>query len=207
MSWKKFLLSGPFIKNAFLAFLIVVAFLLGIVMLLDFITNHGEEIQVPNIKKLTLEQAEEKLNEQDLDIVLLDTVDFRPEFPPYSVVEQDPIPNSLVKDGRKVYVKINSGGFIEVSIPEFEGKTLRQITSILRSLGLKEGKIEYKPDMARDVVLSLSMNGRELKRGQKVKQNSKIDFLVGDGKIAFEDPNDTLPDPNYEHLQDSIPNE
>lgn len=176
-------------------------------MMLDFITNHGEEIEVPNIKKFTLEQAEEKLDEVDLDIVLLDTVDFNPEFPPYTIVEQDPFPKSLVKDGRKVYVKLNAGGFTQVAIPEFEGKTLRQITATLRALGLKEGNMEYKPDLAKDVVLGLSINGRTLKPGDKVQQNSKIDFILGDGKIAFEDPNDTLPDPDYEHLQDSIPNE
>jgi beta-lactam-binding protein with PASTA domain len=56
---------------------------------------------------LTEEQVEEKLDEMDLDYVLLDSVDYRSDFPQYSVVEQDPSPGTMVKVGRKNYIKIN----------------------------------------------------------------------------------------------------
>jgi hypothetical protein len=38
---------------------------------LTFTTDHGHEIAVPNLSKLTEEQVEEKLDEMDLDYVLL----------------------------------------------------------------------------------------------------------------------------------------
>jgi hypothetical protein len=42
----------------------------------DFTTDHGNEITVPNLSKLTEEQVEEKLDELDLDYVLLDSVNY-----------------------------------------------------------------------------------------------------------------------------------
>jgi beta-lactam-binding protein with PASTA domain len=64
---------------------------------LTFTTDHGHEIAVPNLSKLTEEQVEEKLDEMDLDYVLLDGVDYRSDFPQYSVVEQDPSPGLWLK--------------------------------------------------------------------------------------------------------------
>jgi beta-lactam-binding protein with PASTA domain len=50
------------------------------------------EITVPNLSKLTEEQVEEKLDELDLDYVLLDSVNYKSDFPKFSVVQQDPLP-------------------------------------------------------------------------------------------------------------------
>jgi beta-lactam-binding protein with PASTA domain len=50
--------------------------------------------------------------------VLLDSVDYRDDFPKYSVVQQDPLPGAKVKEGRKVYIKINSSGFSSVKVPD-----------------------------------------------------------------------------------------
>ena len=80
---------------------------------------------------------------------LLDTVDFNPEFPPFTILEQDPKAGSLVKDGRKIYVKLNAGEFTNIEIPEFKDKTYRQILATIKSLTLKEGKISYKPHIAK----------------------------------------------------------
>ena len=97
MSLRKFLTSFTFFKNLFFALAIVVVILVVFVKILDFSTNHGEEITVANLSKMKLEVAEEKLDEEGLEVFLLDTVEFRPEFPPYTIVEQDPIAGSKVK--------------------------------------------------------------------------------------------------------------
>lgn len=179
---------------------IVVVFTFLVIQLLDFRTNHGQEIKVPDLSKMKLEVAEEKLNDLDLEIFLLDTVDFNADFPPFTILEQDPKAGSLVKDGRKIYVKLNAGEFTEITIPEFKDKTYRQISATLKSLTLKEGKITYKPHIAKDVVLQIFQDGKRLRAGDKVKKNSTLDFVLGDGKEVFneetfssEEPADTLP--------------
>ena len=200
MSLFKFLTSRTFFIQAFLALAIVVVFTFLVIQFLDFRTNHGQEIKVPDLSKMKLEIAEEKLNELDLEVFLLDTVEFNADFPPFTILEQDPKAGSLVKDGRKVYVKLNAGEFTDITIPEFKDKTFRQISATIKSLTLKEGKVTYKPHIAKDVVLQIYQNGRRLRAGDKVKKNSVLDFVLGDGKEVFneetfssEEPADTLP--------------
>lgn len=187
MSLRKFLTSFTFFKNLFFALVIVIVFLVVFVKFLDFSTNHGEEITVANLSKMKLEVAEEKLDEEGLEVFLLDTVEFRPEFPPYSIVEQDPIAGSKVKDGRKIYVKLNAGGYAMVTFPDLKNKTFRQAANALRALGLMEGELKYVPDLAKDIVLEVSYNGKPVKAGDKLMKNSKIDFVLGDGKDMFND--------------------
>ncbi|MCU4188188.1 PASTA domain-containing protein [Flavobacterium sp. HXWNR29] len=200
MSLFKFLTSRTFFIQAFLALAIVVGFTFLVIQFLDFRTNHGQEIKVPDLSKMKLEIAEEKLNELDLEVFLLDTVEFNADFPPFTILEQDPKAGSLVKDGRKVYVKLNAGEFTDITIPEFKDKTFRQISATIKSLTLKEGKITYKPHIAKDVVLQIYQDGRRLRAGDKVKKNSTLDFVLGDGKEVYneetfssEEPSDTLP--------------
>lgn len=197
MSVKKFLTSKLFFKNALVAVFIVVVFITAVLQWLSVATHHGEEIPVPNLSKMSFDNAEARLNELDLEIELLDTVDFNPNFPPYSIVEQDPLPQVAVKDGRTVYVKINAGGYVLVSMPVFQQKTYREVAATLRSLGLKEGTVTYVPDLAKDVVLELSQNGRPLRAGEKVRKASVVDITLGDGKAGFveEIPVDTLAQP------------
>jgi beta-lactam-binding protein with PASTA domain len=203
MSLRKFLTSSTFFKNLFFALVIVILFLVAFVKFLDFSTNHGEEIKVPDLSKMKLEIAEEKLDEEGLEVFLLDTVEFKPEFPPYTIVEQDPIAGSKVKDGRKIYVKLNAGGYAMVTFPDLKNKTFRQATNALRALGLVEGELKYVPDMAKDIVLEVSYNGRPVKAGDKLMKNSKIDFVLGDGKDMFTDEDlDSIP--NNEQINDSI---
>jgi preprotein translocase subunit SecF len=50
---------------------LIIAVLIFFMHWLTFTTDHGNEITVPNLSKLTEEQVEEKLDELDLDYVLL----------------------------------------------------------------------------------------------------------------------------------------
>ena len=45
------------------------------------------------------------------------------------------------------------------------------------------------------MVLEMSQNGKELKPGDKVLKSSKIDLVVGDGKVGFEEEIDTTATP------------
>jgi beta-lactam-binding protein with PASTA domain len=108
-------------------------------------------------------------------------------MPPFSVVEQDPKAGNTVKNGRKIYVKINAGEFNDVIIPAFKDKTYRQILANIKALGLKEGKITYKPHLAKDIVLQVLQDGKNIKAGDKVKKNSTLDFVLGDGKEGYDE--------------------
>lgn len=187
MSLLKFLTSKTFFIQLAIALTLIVVLVFGLLNFLDYKTRHGEEITVPDLLKMQTEIAKGKLEEAGLELFVLDTVDFRTDMPPFSVVEQDPSPNSKVKDGRKIYVKINAGEFTDVTLPDLKGKTFRQVSANIKALGLKEGKISYRPHIAKDEVLSVLQNGKSLKRGDKVKKNSTLDFVLGDGEELYTD--------------------
>jgi beta-lactam-binding protein with PASTA domain len=185
----EFLKSWTFVRQLLIAIIIVGVFGFLLVVFLDFRTRHGEEINVPDLKKMKIEIAEEKLADLGVVALILDTVDYNKDFPPYSIVEQDPEAGEKVKDGRKIYVKINSGGYAMITLPDLEEKTYRQIQATFRALGLQVGEITYKPNLAKDLVLVVRQNGKTLKKGDKVLKNSIIDLDLGDGKRTFEESN------------------
>ena len=141
--------------------------------------------------KLSAEQAEEKLAAIDLDYIILDTVDFKPDFPKLTIVEQEPKAGAKVKEGRKIYLKINASKYTMVSVPDLIEKTYRQAVPTLEAVGLLEGTITYKPYLGKDMVLELRLNGKKLKAGDKVLKSSKIDLVLGDGKVTYEETVDS----------------
>lgn len=154
---------------------------------LTFTTDHGHEIIVPDLRKMTEQQVEDTVDELNLEYVLLDSVDYNNQFPKHTVVEQDPLPGSKVKVNRKIYIKINSSGFTMVRIPNLIEKTYRQAVPTLKSLGLEEGTITFKPYIGKDMVLEMYWNGKKLNPGDKVFKSSKIDLVLGDGNVGFDE--------------------
>ena len=187
MSLRKYLTSRVFVGQVLAALAIIAV--LGYLFMhwLTFTTDHGHEIAVPNLSKLTEEQAEDKLDELDLDYVLLDSVDFRGDYPAFTVVEQDPLPGTKVKVGRKVYIKINASGYSSVKLPDLIDKTYREAVPTLKAIGLEEGTITYEPSLGKDMVLAMRYKGRNLKPGERVMKSSKIDLVLGDGKMSYEE--------------------
>jgi len=195
MSLGKYLSSRVFFGQLAVALIIIAVLTYLFMHWLTFTTDHGHEITVPNLAKLTEEQVEDKLDELDLDYVLLDSVDYNSDFPKYSVVEQDPLPGAKVKEGRKVYIKINASGFSSVRIPDLIDKTYREAVPTLKALGLEEGTITYIPNLGKDMVLEMRYKGRNVKAGDRVLKASKIDLVLGDGKESYVEEVDTTATP------------
>ena len=187
MSLRNYLTSRVFVAQILASFAIIAVISYLFLHWITFTTNHGQEIIVPELSKMSVEQAEEKLAAIDLDFFILDTVDFRPEFPKLTIVEQEPKAGSKVKEGRKIYLKINASTYTLVSLPDLIEKTYRQAVPTLEAVGLHEGTITYKPYLGKDMVLEMLMNGKKLKAGDKVLKSSKIDLVLGDGKVVFDE--------------------
>ncbi len=192
MSLRKYLTSRIFFLQILAALAIIVTLIYLFMHWLTFTTDHGHEIAVPNLAKMTEDQVENKLDELDLDYVLLDSVDYRADYPKFTVVEQDPLPGTMVKEGRKVYIKINASGFSSVRIPDLIDKTYREAVPTLKALGLEEGTITYIPNLGKDMVLEMRSKGRNLKVGDRVLKGSKIDLVLGDGKDIYTEEADSL---------------
>jgi len=196
MSLKNYLKSPVFFGQVVAAISIIGVLVYLFMHWLTFTTDHGNEITVPDLSKLNEEQVEDKLDDLDLDYVLLDSVDYNASYPKHTVVEQDPLAGAKVKKNRKIYIKINSSGFTEVRMPNLIEKTYRQAIPTLKALGLEEGEITYKPYLGKDMVLEMHCNGKKLNPGDKIFKSSKIDLVLGDGKVGFDETQlDTLATP------------
>ena len=206
MSLGKYLSSKVFVAQVLAAIAVIAVLAFLFFHWITFITNHGDEITVPNLAKLTPEQVESKLDELDLDYQIIDTVDYNPNFPKLTVVQQEPTSGSKVKGGRTIYVKLNASTFKMVAVPDLIEKTYRQAIPTLKALGLEVGTTKYVPYIGKDMVLEMWINGKKVKPGLKVYKATKVDLVLGDGKVVFDDTElDSIP--NKETPIDTIPNE
>lgn len=203
MSLKKYLTSKTFGLQLLLAVVILFVLVFLLMHWLTYRTNHGQEIEVPDLSKLSEVQASEKLEAKNLQYVILDSVDYVKDYPKRSVVVQDPVAGSKVKEGRTVYLKINSSGFTQVLMPNLIEKTYRQAAPTLKALGLVEGKITYKPYLGKDMVLEMRIDGRRVNPGDKVWKSSVVDLVLGDGKVTFEESEELQDTPDFQNFPDS----
>lgn len=182
MSFFRFIRSRSF----FIQIGIAIVGLLLVVFVLQFwlgiTTNHDQKIEVPDLNRMSLIEVESKLNELDLDFIVIDSASFNPKYPKQSVIEQFPEAGDFVKEKRKIYLTLNPSKYRDITIPDLNGRTKRQAMSQLQSIGFVIGESEYVPDIGKDVVRGLKSNGKRLKPGNKLPKNSVIDLVLGDGK-------------------------
>ena len=193
MSFFRFLFSKTFLIQLVLAVLALVLIAFIILTWLSFSTNQDQRITVPNLARLSLDKVDEQLEELELRREILDSANYNPDYPPYSVIDQVPLPGKQVKENRKIYITLNPSGFTKVEIPEnLIRTTRRQVEPTLRSMGFEIGTITYKPDFSKDVVLEMRHEGKLLEPGMKLMKTSKIDLVLGDGsrRYGMEDDDD-----------------
>lgn len=192
MGFTSFIKSKQFLFSLIGAVVIIGLLIFGSLQFLNIYTKHGKEIKVPDLTKMKVEKAMNAVAYNGFEIVIIDTVDYNPKFPPLTISEQDPKAADGVKEGRTIYVKINAKGYSSVRLPNLDGRTLRHATSIIKSLGLVKGTTKYEPDFAKDVILRIEQDGRILRAGDKVLKNSKINFVLGDGMLGYKPEIDSL---------------
>ncbi|WP_339610258.1 PASTA domain-containing protein [uncultured Planktosalinus sp.] len=189
MSVVKFIFSKVFVKQLLLAVVAIIVFAYLILTWLKFSTNHNEQIKVPDLAKLTFEEAQKTLEEFELRLEILDSANYNPDYPQFSVIDQVPEAGSNVKENRKIYITLNPSGYRKVEIPPLVGRTRRQAEPTLRALGFEIGEITYQPYIAPDEVLEMRNEGRKIQAGEELPITSVIDLVLGDGKERYQNSN------------------
>jgi beta-lactam-binding protein with PASTA domain len=158
---------------------------------LNSYTRHGEKLIVPDIYGMKIDEARKVLKEHQMELVVIDTLDYDPDLAKFAVREQNPKAGSGVKQGRKIYVKINSDKYRSVTLPKLRGLTLRQAKSTLAAMNVKVGKVIEKPYFA-EVVLDVVKGKDTMRHGDKIPVKSVVNLIVGSGEEDFESGTDTL---------------
>lgn len=184
INFKKIFIN-PYTISLVLVVVIVVGLLVGTMSWLDTYTNHGKEIVVPDLSELKSTEAAQILEDTGLKSEVVDSIYVR-GAKLGAVVEQIPAAGSKVKEGRTIYLIINSNSIRKISIPDVRDVSLRQAEAIINSVGLIVDSIEYVPSEYKDLVQDVKTDGRLLAAGERIPEGTKVVILVGRG-IADEE--------------------
>lgn len=146
-------------------------------------TKHGEFVEVPDFGKMSVPEMRKAVEEADLRYEVLDSANFNPDYPRFSIIEQDPPPGNKVKENRKIYFTVNPSGYKKVTVPNIIQVTQRNATSMLRAVGLDVQRTTYIDQLGKDMVYYIKHKGKQIKPGDKLPKTSKIELVCGNGSI------------------------
>ena len=176
----KFLTTKPLWVIILASIAIVMFLILSFFGLLNWITDHGHYEKVPSIVGQNANAAKLVLQEKGFTVEVTDSI-FDPNSPKLSVLKQTPEADAMVKHGRIIFLTVNRAQAPLIDMPNLVGFSIRSASMYLTSIGLKLGDTTYKPDIARNSVLTQLFNGNEIKPGTKLPLGSTISFVLGSG--------------------------
>lgn len=163
---KMFYRRKPIISHIILIGIFCLLLLMGLYVGLKRGTRLGSTIAVPNFLGMNIEEAYALADENDLNIVVRDSI-FDVDLPGGTIVDQLPCLSTVrdvtVKPGRKIYVTTNAYNRRMVDIPYVAKQTLRQALNQIDRSGLTISKLSYEPDMtSTDYVLAQYVGRKEI---------------------------------------------
>ena len=143
-------------------------------------TRHGEYIVVPDVSGMYEEEAGQALAAVGLKYEVMD-YKYDKMMVEGGVIEQKPKPGAYVKDGRKIYLTLNSGKEPMRAVPDVaDNSSLRAAESKLRAAGFKLGRTVYI-DGDLDWVYEIRYQGLEIAAGTEIPEGSTITIVAGNG--------------------------
>ena len=167
-------------KKFYLTILGVILFGACSLLLLDKVimpsyTNYYEGVTVPDLTRVSLEEAEVKL----ANIGLRYEVAARranSAFPANYVIDQQPAATTIVKPNRKIYLTVNTEVKPQVIVPNVTSLSFRNAKIQLQNYGLDVGSVSYESSRFKNSVLRQS-----IPEGTTVSKGTLVDLVVSDG--------------------------
>ena len=122
-----------FIAGAFLSGCIFLVLLLDTIVMPIYLRS-GMEIRVPDLTNMTFEEAQKIALQSHLGIVA-DALDYHDSVAVNTIAYQIPLPDAVVKPGRRIHVVISKGPQ-PLLMPNVVGKSPRNADLLLREAGL-----------------------------------------------------------------------
>ncbi len=179
-----FIKSKVFLIQLGLAVIVSIVLVIILLQWLKGSTNHGEFVEVPDLSKLSLMEMRTKIENANLRYEVLDSANYNPDYPRFSVIEQNPLAGNKVKKNRKIYVTVNPSGYKKVTVPNIIQVTQRNASSMLRAVGLDVERVTYVDELGKDMVYYIKHKGKNISPGDKLPKTSKIDLICGNGTIT-----------------------
>jgi len=167
-------------KKFYITLLGIAAFGAGFLILFDKVvmpsyTNYYEGLTVPDLTRVTLEEAQAELTAIGLRFEVSDRR-ANSAFPANYVIDQQPTANTIVKPNRKIYLTVNTEVKPVVEVPNVVSLSIRNAQIQLQNYGLEVGSTSYESSRFKNVVLRQS-----IPEGDTVAKGTTIDLVVSDG--------------------------
>ncbi len=178
-----FLRSRVFLINLALALVAVVVISFVTLQWLESTTRHGEFVQVPDLGRMSVPEMRQAVEAAGLRYEVVDSANYDPEYPRFSIIEQNPPAGNRVKENRKIYVTVNPSGYKKVSVPDIIQVTQRNAESMLRAVGLEVERVTYIDELGKDMVYRIRHDGKYINPGDKLPKTSRVELICGNGTI------------------------
>lgn len=167
---KKMIIIGSSIAAGVLIIGLIVAAALG--------AFGGKEIEAPNFKNMTLEEAKDAAKEYNIKVKKGDEV-VSEEVEKGKIVSQDPKAGDMIKEGSTIKVNI-SIGLGDGDVPDLTGKMQNELSAYLEAAGFALGSVTSEPgEEPQGTVIR-----QDPAVGTKAEKGTAINVVVSDGSKA-----------------------
>lgn len=179
-----FLKSKTFLVQLGLALVVLLILIFLVFRWLNNTTNHGEFVEVPDFSKLSVMDMRKQVESAGLRYEVVDSANYDPDYPRFSIIEQNPSAGTKVKSNRKIYFTVNPSGYKKVTVPNIIQVTKRNASSMLKAVGLDVQRVTYIDQLGKDMVYYIKHKGKDIKPGDKLPKTSKIELICGNGNVS-----------------------
>lgn len=178
MTLKEFLKSKTFKRNALAAIGIFIFLIVLNMFFLRIYTNHGDSVEIPELKGKTSDEVAAILDDLDLRFQIGDSV-YSKETAPGTVLDQYPKAGMKVKENRVIFITLCALSQEMIAMPQLTDISYRQAINLIESNGLIAGNIEYQPSEFPNLVLEQKVEGKRIRVGEKIAKGSVVDLVLG----------------------------
>jgi serine/threonine-protein kinase len=175
---------------------LIVLFVLMNWVIMPLYTRQHQAIKVPDVGHVDFETALERLEDKDLEVIRA-AEKFDANYPPETILFQNPEPGTPVKKGRRVYLTVGKGKRV-IEMPRLVGTAERDSRFILQDNNLVLGNVEYDTDyLYPEGVVS----AQSIPPGENIPVGTIVDLRVS---LGMEPSVYIVPDLIGDSLDDSI---
>ena len=176
--------------NILAMMIVMVGLVFGVLKALDIYTLHGEAVEVPDVKGMDMREAQKAFASRKLKAVVTDS-NYVKTLPAGCVLDYNPSAGQRVKEGRTIYLTINTLSVPLQEVPDVaDNSSVRQAEARLLAAGFRLTENDSIPG-EKDWVYAVKYRGDSLAIGAKVPMGAILTLVIGNGE-ELPEPTDSL---------------
>ncbi|MDD2298387.1 MAG: PASTA domain-containing protein [Fermentimonas sp.] len=175
--------GNSILKNISVMVITGIILVVIVLLLLNLYTRHGQNVVVPRLEGLQIEEANIILKAKGLHAEIVDSVYLR-DAVPGAILDQTPKSDNKVKEGRSIYVTVYSKNPQQIAVPGLVDYSTRQAVALLNSLGFTQLSIEEVASEYSGLVMAVEYHGRALLPDEKIPAGSPLNLKVSSSELA-----------------------